>query len=519
MPLSCEHNMDLFQRDYKLGLLHLAWLEAGGGNRLLFAQCELYPAEIASVNACPIQTLELPEGQKLHYVRKEYDARDLRDLYHNLGENGKIALDWLPGELLAPGLSALSRWPHLTLARQDFGARENGWPYLSLCWGDVRAHHYLYQGKTEDLPRIDFGADVWLEDRLCWSFAEFPELLGSIHLTMPNPLWRKLSVKMRPERKDGPGIDFTFSAREDIEPCEIKLRVIEEKLGGYEAYPDLDISLRAGERTKAYLELWEEPERISVSIYDSGRGLLHFEPFTGFIKEINLNIGIKTRERWIGKDGKPIFERMGSHVETSSLSGASSYSNSLFRYARARRAAKGSAKKMGEQWLDNHDEACAKVGSLLENCKSATIVDPYFSPKEFLDFVPPVCKNDAGITILTSAQGLASKPNERLEKARELQALIDGISAKRPWKFNVEILDSAPSQPPAIHDRFLLLDNGDAWHLGSSLNHLGNRASVITRLHDGQTVKEKIDAIRADSSLTLALADYIKREEGGNGAS
>lgn len=503
-------DIELIKSDYSLGLLHLAWVENNSESNLVFAQCELYPSKFKRVNYCPVQNF----NDKLHYVRLECQCSVLLDFYQSFGSAGAICDNWLPvqGKLCASGLSALSPWPNLGLARQDFGARENGWPYISQSWGDVRAHHFLNWNDDEQPLEVDLEGTAWLAERLGWSFKEFPELWGSLHLTLPNPLWRELHVKMR--HGSSSGVDFTFTPRSQATYADLRLRIIEEKLGAYEGYPEIALTLKDGETICASQPMVDEPERIQTAIFDSVRGLLHFEHFTGFIKNINYDIAIKTRKklRFILPNGEREVDRIDTAVISDSLNSESGFTNSLFATSRARRRAKGAAKEMGEQWLDDPGDAREKVKKLLESSKNITIVDPYFSPEEFFDFIVAVCRDDAEVTILTTAEGLTKKEKERLQKARELAAILKRLEAHKSWKFHVEILARAPGQPPAIHDRFLLLDNEAVWHLGSSLNYLGNRASVITKLHNGELARKKIDSIRQDETYTITLDAYIARE-------
>jgi hypothetical protein len=40
-----------------------------------------------------------------------------------------------------------------------------------------------------------------------------------------------------------------------------------------------------------------------------------------------------------------------------------------------------------------------------------------------------------------------------------------------------------------FHDRYIIIDNLEVWHLGPSLNHLGVKPAMISRLQDQEIAK------------------------------
>ena len=61
---------------------------------------------------------------------------------------------------------------------------------------------------------------------------------------------------------------------------------------------------------------------------------------------------------------------------------------------------------------------------------------------------------------------------------------------------------------PLIHDRFLVIDDA-VWFTGNSLNHLGERASMILRLPNPTEVLRLIDVVFNDEDRVKSLEKWV----------
>jgi len=59
---------------------------------------------------------------------------------------------------------------------------------------------------------------------------------------------------------------------------------------------------------------------------------------------------------------------------------------------------------------------------------------------------------------------------------------------------------------PRLHDRFLVVDDL-VWFLGNSLNALGDRASLILRVPDGESIVQRLREMEAEDLTFAAYAD------------
>jgi hypothetical protein len=76
-----------------------------------------------------------------------------------------------------------------------------------------------------------------------------------------------------------------------------------------------------------------------------------------------------------------------------------------------------------------------------------------------------------------------------MRKGDELNHLL---SQAADQNFNISAM--VMTGDAAIHDRFLMVDD-TVWFSGNSLNNIGKRSSILTRLHDPQSIISKIEEV------------------------
>ena len=106
---------------------------------------------------------------------------------------------------------------------------------------------------------------------------------------------------------------------------------------------------------------------------------------------------------------------------------------------------------------------------------SIVVIDPYADAKA-LDFLSS--KSDGTSLLLVVST-----------KAKLTQ---DDVNA-----FNLQYGGLVVKDDDSFHDRFILIDNRDLYHLGASLNYAGKKTFAITRLNDEQLIAAIINRINA----------------------
>lgn len=113
---------------------------------------------------------------------------------------------------------------------------------------------------------------------------------------------------------------------------------------------------------------------------------------------------------------------------------------------------------------------------VMQSAKSTlTIVDEYLDDSvfDYLEAISPT----VGIRMLTGGRKPMFKP------------LLDALKQSRS---NVEAGICGE-----FHDRFIIVDDTDAWHLGASINGLGSKATRLSRVADEEERKRLLDSCKS----------------------
>ena len=106
--------------------------------------------------------------------------------------------------------------------------------------------------------------------------------------------------------------------------------------------------------------------------------------------------------------------------------------------------------------------------------ESITVIDPYVD----ISFLDTIRNLKAKVTLITQRRTKLTKTE------------ID--------KYNKQYNNLTVIKDSSFHDRYLIIDNQDIYHLGASINHAGNKVFSINKLQDKDVVnllKEKINII------------------------
>ena len=130
--------------------------------------------------------------------------------------------------------------------------------------------------------------------------------------------------------------------------------------------------------------------------------------------------------------------------------------------------------------------------------------------RELLSFGHATSRSNVHLRILSSIAGLKeSHLGERaIEAGTHLQEIRNKTFSNYICKPEIRIL----GDPPAVHDRFLVID-GNIWFSGNSLNRIGERAGLIVRLPDPEPVIARLEAFWSQAqTLSEWLANHPDRE-------
>nr|CAA6819142.1 MAG: Unknown protein [uncultured Thiotrichaceae bacterium] len=183
--------------------------------------------------------------------------------------------------------------------------------------------------------------------------------------------------------------------------------------------------------------------------------------------------------------------------------------NSVARVAAAKRdrEVRAEAKRLGQYWFEagQRNEAAKIIRSLISSAQRQVIIaDPYFGALQVFQFLFAVTMSDIKTTILTSRLAFESTDKEYEDilsdktLSQRLQILDRSVRKfKDMGNQNCEV-KVIPGKQPKLHDRFLIIDES-VWLVGSSLNAIGNRSSMMIKLPDPKPVIFSLNEMLLDS--------------------
>jgi hypothetical protein len=124
----------------------------------------------------------------------------------------------------------------------------------------------------------------------------------------------------------------------------------------------------------------------------------------------------------------------------------------------------------------SHD-AYVEIRAIAQKAEtSIMVIDPYLDATTF-SFLSAVTDTVMSIRLLT-----LKYPNDFLLEAKKFLSQYN--------KLNLEIRESKD-----FHDRFLILDDKECWHLGASIKDAGGKAFMISRIEDEKNRLALVDEL------------------------
>ena len=89
-----------------------------------------------------------------------------------------------------------------------------------------------------------------------------------------------------------------------------------------------------------------------------------------------------------------------------------------------------------------------------------------------------LCKKDKGVDIIVATAGKGS------------------LSTKDITKFNAQYPKLLVKTTTDFHDRFLIIDSTEVYHIGASIKDAGKKSFGITKIEDKDLIKNLINKVR-----------------------
>ncbi|MBI5592089.1 MAG: hypothetical protein HY881_16615 [Deltaproteobacteria bacterium] len=511
---------------FRWAVIRLATVQKKQGEpgKLLFATVTLLspdrppPSKMVGVER---QTLG-KSGMTVYFRRTVLSAQAAVDWYRSLGGADSKAptpscpedIEPLDGVLITiSDLVDDPLWPNLglpmgeSLLEQPSG-RSNPAPFIGS--NPARVHRRFGNAEGFEPLLANDKALAFTARRLHINMRDYPEYLGSVALVVPDPIIKQIDNFLIPASDErGERVFYRFVPRPGQTLDGLKIAMFDEQAHLLSSFVIRDIpadgilDVDKGSCLGAYGYVVAHPVH----------GILVYHPPAGFIRGINLNLGIVNHVR---KVSVPMGEPSKSPRTEYCVDRTQNYlrrvigdeptapnMNVRVEVAARQREKAANAARFDQHWFGNgaREEAMAFVRMRVGRARSRIMVaDPYFGVLQIPQYLLAITSDTIKVKILTSRLAFEGgyAPEDDQEEAPPI-ALVErlerfGVEIERVKKECNAYVDVMvlPGKSPVLHDRFLVVDD-EVWFLGNSLNTLGERASMIIKLPNPDEVLRELE--------------------------
>lgn len=516
---------DRIRKDYENSLLTIIWARYNDSNHLVFAMMEFYPNEIEEISEISIDSIRLAKNDnvgvvdtEIYFCRRKMTSQEALTSYREYIEKKQIRLIDENDNIFINGTSKhiqIPLWPKMTVGKRD---PEFILPFLSESSGCCRMHHILPEELDSTLlSLVEYEKPIhWMRERLLWDISVYPELLGSMHLILPNPLIRNVEERMIPGNPNRGSIFLELREGKSMDDLS-DMKFLSVERGVFGMCNMKEISLSNYTEPRFILDFSDcNTEQFAFALYDKHGGVLEWSSFGHFIKGFDIDIRVANATREIHTpNGTPYEVTVYEPVSKVNLNNEEKNDwGGRVVYSQMKRKQGRLAKKLGQKLFEpNHPEdAKVFIRELIQQArKRVIIIDPFFTTKELFDFVLGI-SSPVDVTIITSKDVMNRRSESKGESSTETigdEIYTQILSLKDKligYKIEIKVMTG---NKPFIHDRFLIIDD-EVWFSGNSLNDIGRRLSILIRLPQPDEV---LDVISRENKRIESLEEWKKKRE------
>lgn len=500
----------------------------------------------------------MPLGDKegmIHFNRVVMRAADALTWYRSTSHALRVPVpaqsidenDSIP--LAAGNLEDLPAWPILGVPMLSDAMLGTTWsvppiPYEGV---ELARYHRRFDGSDEwsVLDPHSLGARLiksakaitFLERHVHVNFVEYPEYLGSLNLIVPDGIVQLIDHFVEPTKDGSEKLILRVVPRPGKSLTGLSITTTEANSSMLSSFVTREVP------ADGVIEIQREQpvESCGLVLTHSELGVLMHQPMRSFMRRMHLGIEVS----------EPSYEKVApdteaknspvSRYEVTEMVPASQRTvgpKAVFisavervREAQIEREYRKDALRYDQRWLEagQRKEALAFLRLRIREARMRLIIaDPYFGATQVEQLLYAVQRSSVHVTILTSryafesqyalkceepgqdhanAAGQQKVPNaKRAEFNGKLSKFADLVEIARQRLSNKADVWVAGLGDGDLHDRFLSVD-GRVWSLGSSVNMLGERASMILRVPHGGVVLSHLSQLLVHAT---PLEDYVK---------
>ncbi|WP_405124402.1 VPA1262 family N-terminal domain-containing protein [Pseudomonas alloputida] len=437
--------------------------------------------------------------------------------------------DGADGEPLFAGrLSDFPAWPLLgvPMESEELTTKSERSPIPFRNQGIIRYSRRISDGQEwpnfldpNGQDRHSQEAFKFLEHTMHVDFREYPEYLGGMALAVPDPDVHSIRQFINPNEDGSESLYFHLKPHQGRKLQDFSLTSLEGQRGMLTSAETVAVP-------EDGLVVIDRPSSIHVSgliLSHKERGVLLQTPMRPFMRQMNMTTEVvEQRVKVIApetdKKKSPAHEYF---AEKKSLASSSTWGDALntkdaftrLLDAKNERLLNHSARLYEQTWFtaDQRKAALDHIREKLRHARSNIfIADPYFGANQIFQYLLAVERDDVRINILTSSSVFKSFKEASADPQADVgggsvdtyQTMLGNLEKFQGSHKNSIEIKVANSESSLFHDRFLAVD-GRVWMLGSSLNSIGVRPTLIMRVPHGEKILSHLIALYENSTSLI----------------
>ncbi|MCW3467653.1 VPA1262 family N-terminal domain-containing protein [Chitinophaga nivalis] len=394
---------------------------------------------------------------------------------------------------------------------------------------------YTTEGVGAILPKRDSGLLVWTQidtDRvvqqkfqqttgkekeiiskltsewLGFDLFTFPEHIGNMYLSLPNPYFRKLNFT---HQSNPEGIIYNLLLRQGIKNELLSIHITDWHGDEIAFDGTFDINEKIG-----FLNLPHKPGMIETRVYNKSKHLIAMLPKAAFIHRINFGVSIGHSKLKINREGEnPVIIQKYSTEQTVKVGDAEQLNETYYfktgeksrQFQRHQRRNEFHFFAAGQTEVDKVEtktKARKIVKEIINQAKdSCYLVDPYFMVNDLIEYAYQI-KN---ISVTLRILNCKGKDFVNKEEAQKLYDAIEEYNKKPYQKIECKMLMGS-----TLHDRFIITDT-NAYFLGTSFAEIGKRAGCIGKIPNSSDLQVVDQVEKWFWKESVTLMEYINSKE------
>ena len=434
---------------------------------------------------------------KLLYSRLHISVLDALNIYRDSLHQNLILFKHYPiyhGELI-----------QTTYPDCPYVSDHHSLPLIAPHWASVRIFSAFPAELPETYSLINFEkiAD-WLAERLHFDLVrKNSELIGSLHLILPNPIYRSLSLRLEPdEQRVQIHCDPRPGKEDEAKNLELCLR--EKRLYGY-----TESNFQTLKTLTSYRTLAGPAEQIGFCVRSLKYGLLAISDFAPFSHRVAADFDVRQEVLNIkAKMDRTAFKTEVNSSHTFDMFNVGSTEDQPLTKLGARLHSEHFIKRTHQEAVNLGQFICDDVKTLqdfLEYIFRAAqsqilIIDTSFDVISFVRFIVTLTIINVRVSLYTTTKSLEKYSQDSLlshgsQQQTNADVLHEILESKTSlFKYNIYVIYNSSK----FYDRLIIIDD-TVWIIMTSLKNIDSRLNVIMRLPDSKNIIKIINNVLSNT--------------------